>query len=457
MKTLLSIIMLTTSILGATWNTDSDPTPAEVQALVNGASAGDTISIAAGAFSWGSGVTIGDRINIKGQGGRNGTTKITVTVGGFDVFHFTGFTATETLTISGIEFNLLDDTSNTSAVETSSCTLDQLIITDCEFHYGSSQLLLAGAKGVVYECNSYNPIKFISYTAGTTAQANESWDDLTAGTNDALFIEDNNIYWNSDYNESYSQETIGTFNGGKLVIRYNAWDGTGYPNSTTVDPIMTHGSAGAGVTDGYWQIGTGARRGQSVVEIYNNTVTATRVDTLCILRGSTNLVYNNTLDTATHNPVILLREEEQDGGQWNPARTAWPAEDQVHNSFFWNNVLRLNGTPNSNYVSVQSGSETYIQEDRDYWMNEPASSGGSESFTGKNGGSSAYPTDGVRHPTLGNMTFSSSGANAHYPYTPYNYPHPLRTQAGSTYTGQIKLDGSGAKPSTSNGAKFDLN
>ena len=44
------------------------------------------------------------------------------------------------------------------------------------------------------------------------------------------------------------------------------------------------------------------------------------------------------------------------------------------------------------------------------------------------GGKSTYPT----RAGAADMTFSSSGANAYYPYTPYPYPHPLTVTSTPT-------------------------
>ena len=60
-----------------------------------------------------------------------------------------------------------------------------------------------------------------------------------------------------------------------------------------------------------------------------------------------------------------------------------------------------------------------IQEGRDYWLHAPAATGGKETLKTPYG--------------IGGMTFSSSGANAYYPYTTYVYPHPL-VSGGSSDT-----------------------
>jgi hypothetical protein len=64
-------------------------------------------------------------------------------------------------------------------------------------------------------------------------------------------------------------------------------------------------------------------------------------------------------------------------------------------------------------------------------MHEPQSSGGYTYYTGsRNGGSQSYPTDGTYNfpPTYldpGNTAWSA-GQQAFYPYSEYQYPHPLQ-------------------------------
>jgi hypothetical protein len=275
-------------------------------------------------------------------------------------------------------------------------------------------------------------LKGISFSAGSAAQADESWVSMVAGSSDALFIEDNQFIDNGDFPGTSSQERIGTFNGGKLVIRYNRWDSTLYPNASTIDPIQTHGSAAAGAVGGYWQLGTGGRRGQSIVEIYNNVMIGKRIDFLALVRGSSNLIFNNTVTHTTLAPAarIYMREEEYTESQWAPLRAAWPAEDQVHNTFIWNNTF--NGAAQTAANIVTGDVAFAIQEGRDYFLHAPEATGGRETFTGQNGAAGSFPTDGINLVTKGTMVFEPNAANAHFPYTSYTYPHPLTAPEAPT-------------------------
>jgi hypothetical protein len=402
---------------------DGTPSQANAQSAYNAAAPGDTIVFPGGNATWSTRLTIGKPLTIVG----NGTTLTAGVPLNTGFFCMTAVTSTNLMRITGFTFNLVDFKPSGDAIHIENATLDKIRIDHNTFRFGYTQIACYGAKGVIDHNYFYNPLKAIDFGAGTLAQANASWDSMAAGTADAIFIEDNQFVYDETFPGTSTQESIGTENGGKLVIRYNTWVSTNIAGGIVMLPVMTHGSAGGGVPNGYWQQGTGARRGQSVVEINNNAITGARVDFLCILRGSANLVYDNTLDCTVNAPRVMLREEEGDVyPQWDPSRTAWPAEDQVHNSFFWNNTLRKNGIQNVNYVEVfPDRSTTFIQEGRDYFLHAPQASGGRETFTRANGASSSYPTDGVKYATLGTMVFTPDGPNAYYPYTPYTYPHPL--------------------------------
>jgi hypothetical protein len=416
---------------------DGTASRANAQAAYDAASPGDTIIFPLnGSATWSTPLSIGKALTLNG----NGTTLTAAAAGSDGIFYVTGFTSDALMRITGFTFNLVNFNVREGAVRVlNNISLGNLRIDHNTFHYGYTQIEVGGSKGVIDHNYFYNPLKGISFTAGSATQATQSWLSMAAGTGDALFIEDNSFIYDANYPGTFSQESIGTYNGGKLVIRYNNWDSSVYPLTLTIDPIMTHGSAAAGVANGYWQIGTGARRGQSVVEIYNNIMVGKRIDFMAILRGSANLVFNNSLtNTITATPRIYLREEEYGGGQWSPARTAWPAEDQVHNTFIWANTF--NGVAQTTANADTGDVAGILQENRDYFLHAPQATGGREIFTGANGASSSFPTDGSTHPTQGTMVFIPTGPNAYYGYTPYTYPHPLTvTPAQAPTTASVKI------------------
>jgi hypothetical protein len=428
---------------GATVAVGSPYGPTQAQAANDAATAGDTVQFPASAsLTWGSGFNVTKALTID-LNGSTITASATVNTGFIQILNLT---TTSLVRITGGTLDMVNHTASRCGINMSGADLTSLRIDHMTFRYGYVQINCYGAKGVIDNNTFYNPLKGIDYSAGSVTQANASWDSMAAGTSDALFIETNTFTYDGSYPSGATQESIGTENGGKLVVRYNTWASTTIAGGLDVMPVMTHGSAAGGVANGYWQQGTGARRGQSVFEMYNNTINATRGDFLCIVRGSANLIHDNTLDCTVNNPRVMLREEEGEDAQWNPLRTVWPAEDQVHNTHIWSNLMRKSGVHNSSYVEVfPDSSATFIQLDRDYFLHAPAATGGGASFTGLNGGSASHPTDGSPYATLGNMTFSSSGANFYNGYAPYTYPHPLASAGsgtgGGTAPGKPKLQG----------------
>jgi hypothetical protein len=432
-----------------TWTTTPDY--ASVNSCVSNALAGDTINFtSSGSATWSSTITISKALTING----NGTTLTASGSLSYGFFFLYNFTSTSLMRITGFTFQMAGAG---RGIYSSSVDLTQLRIDNNTFHHGSTQMEITGAKGVIDNNYFYNSIGYsIIYSAGSRAQADASWESMAAGTSDALFIENNHIIKDANYTGSGYGTDIDTNNGGKLVIRYNNFDSTNSPSSiiSTVYPIQLHGNACGGCTSvnkGYWQNDSTARRGQSVVEIYNNTMAGRRIDRLATLRGSAALIYNNSITgTVAYNPMIYFYEEEYNlTSQFYPSRTAWPAEDQTHNTFIWNNTYRGHDFNDGVYGYVASTST--LQKDRDYFLHAPCGASdttdgfgntcthGKATFTGLNGASGSYPTDGITYPTKGTMVFTATGDNAYLGYTPYTYPHPLRGTI--TISGGVSISG----------------
>jgi hypothetical protein len=447
---IIALWLLPAVVAAENHNTDTSPSVAEFEALVAGASSGDTITFL-GDATWSSTATVDKALVIDGDG--HTLTAGTQLENG--LLNITGFTdSSNTVRITNFVFNGVDHTATGLAIKINAVTITNLQIDHNVFYYFSETIEVGGSYGVIYDNTFYNAYQAIMYTAGTRAQADASWVDLSAGTANALFIEDNQFIHNSNYPSESTQEQIGTFNGGKLVVRYNTFDTTNSAYAGNADFLMTHGSAkGGGGASGYWQEENDVRRGQAIVEIYKNSMTGQRIDHAFTLRGGSNLIWNNShSDSYGGSCDILLDEEEYyDTDNWSTTRTEWPAEDQIFNTFIWSNMLDgealasddINVRDFNSYctdantpMSCCSGSEAgtcnkaeadaLLKEDRDYFLHAPQSSGGSESFTGANGAAGSHPTDGDPYATSGTMTFSAVGANAYYGYVPYTYPHPLR-------------------------------
>jgi hypothetical protein len=415
-KSLVIIFLIVSCLAFGDTIVATSASQADVQTAINAASAGDTVILpASGSSTWTTYCTISAAITIDG----NSSTLTAGAVMTYGFFYYQSFTSTALTRITNFTFDLVNNNNGAALAFTSGLSLTNFRLDNNTFQHGGRLMELRGVKGVIDNNDFYN------MSTG-----------MLFGTSDALFVEDNNFVIDGDWNGGTTNDQfIDTNNGGKLVIRYNNFDTTALPVGFTGTcwTIQTHGNAAAGTTYGYWQAEATARRGQSVVEIYENTLNGKNITRLATLRGSANLVYNNSITSSTASPVLHMYEEEQYESQFDPLRTAWPAEDQVHNSFFWGNTFN-GAAQDSDDFSVAAGSVDYIQEDRDYFLHRPATlaegmSLGIETFTGANGASGSHPTDGDPHPTEGTMQFTADVENAYYGYTAYTYPHPLRTGA----------------------------
>ena len=410
------------------------------------ASSGDTIQFPLnGSATWSLGATVGKAVTIDG----NGTTLTSSgSMGTTGFFQITGFTAISLVRITGFKFSMASaDYGVVVSGMTGGPTVGQIRIDHNTFGAagaagGGTQVYFYHGKGLIDHNYFYNGIKSADISAGTRADADLTWNDLSQGSVNCIFFEDNHHIKDTGTTINNFQENIGTENGGKLVVRHETFD---YSNITsglsTVIPVMLHGNAAAGDLPGYWQKNNGVngcRRGQPTFEMYENSIlvkNGERFDVLVELRSSSALVYNNTVTgTAALEPRIYLWEEEYGSSDWAANyRTAWPGEDPVDNTFLWNNLYRgvdFN-TGAHGYVEASPAASAGLMQDRDYWLHAPQSSGGSESFTGAPGGSSSFPTNGSTYSTLGNMIFTASGPNAYYGYTAYTYPHPLQGGAAN--------------------------
>jgi hypothetical protein len=179
-------------------------------------------------------------------------------------------------------------------------------------------------------------------------------------------------------------------------------------------------------------------RGTVSTEIYNNNITM-GLGTNCgwnqflDMRGGTNMVFNNIMTSkfavSSGNASWQLREEhaqpgETCSGRW-PDGGIYPCTHQIKDTFIWNNTAKIiGGTPEPFLPHIgQGGSEGIITENVDYWL--PTSNLDSDkpqacienSYYGATDTGKLYKC----HPA---NTWVTS-------YTPYVYPHPLRTDCAN--------------------------
>lgn len=415
----------------------------DVATAYNSASAGDIIVLpAGGSCTWSSALTISKAVTISG----NGTTLTRGAVMTYGFFRFSNNTFAALTRITGFTFQLTNTSGGAALFFDVGCNVQQFRFDHNTVYHGVGIGEITGSKGVVDHNTIYNSHNMFVFYGGTRAQADASWDSMSAGTANALFVEDNTVIIDSNWTGTNGNDTIfDTNNGGKLVFRHNTVNMNNAPSGQTFWMLMTHGNACFGDVPQYWEANSDCRRGQSVVEIYDNTFSGHYHPAWFVIRGSANLVHDNVLNCDVGTPYVYMREEEaylpSDYGDTN--RTAWPGSDQVHNSFFWNNTN--NGSADSDEsVTVEPESATFIQKNRDYFLHAPCASGdsvdayghacthGRETFTGPNGASGSDPTDGNPYNNIGTMQFTAGVDNVYLGYVPYTYPHPLQGEADIT-------------------------
>ena len=427
-------------VAGGTCDTSARPqlAPAsagrdDVNACIMAATTGDTILIPSGTPTWSSGVIISEAITLKGTGSSSTVIASTVSV---------AITLAPKLDIpirvTDIGFNLGEMNTARTAI---------LVEGDGSNIFGLTQIRLdhlaitGGSKTIALSGWVHSLIDHVTFTntmEGVFCAGDDdySWirsfatGEVKAGTANAMFVEDSTFILNGIFAlpidaEVYVQE------GCNMVTRHNTFDSTALANQGFLNLVLNdHGNADYIPLDPPPNF-----RGQPVHEFYKNAIKVASADVLLGLRGNSYLIYDNTITcSVTCNNVIQLTEEEgwASGGPFTTQRTQWPAQDQVINTFIWNNTIQGNLLTSSDVVLGQPASDTiFIQENREFFMHEPQATGGKSVYEGRPGGSTTVPTTtdtGMLHaPNTGFINafgVSTDGNNAYYPYTPYTYPHP---------------------------------
>lgn len=407
----------------------TDGSYSDVSNSVTDASAGDTISIPSGEFTWSSQLVITKAITLKGAG----IDKTTINHCYSDSLIYINPSSDLAIRVTGLYIKqTTNDVGYKSIYVNGSINggycLTKIRIDHNKIEKGTRAIATRGwVEGVI----DSNEFLNCNIAIGPVGDNNYAWSrQIEAGTSHALFIEDN-IFTVDNNTDRQPNEQIYHQEGARTVTRYNTYDASGYTNFTscTAPFFDSHGNQN-------YYTGSSDFRGQPILEVYNNTIHVYKAIgcDLSHIRGGSALIYNNTYIYETGSAPNTIRATEEDGWQtlmFDPLRTEWAAEDQVTNTFIWNNTLQLGvtGTPSEItdiIVSSPTTDPTFIQKDRDYFMHAPAATGGK----------STYPT----RKGADDMTFSSSGPNAYYPYTPYTYPHPLRVQK---FTGNVMIGGAG--------------
>jgi hypothetical protein len=426
----------------------------DVQAAVNNATRGATVTVPAGSCTWSSTLSLTQGITLTGAGvgstvitSSGGVTLITVTPDS------TAISNSENIKVTGFTF----DGSNSSVVfiqisgagDTGTKPYRNLIIGDNKFQNGSSgpnngAIRLTGqVRGVIYH-NTFDRCNIILRPMGndsTTEWSNTAYNQFSYGSSDNLYFEDNTILWSSAYTSADGNPGwIESGQGGRVVVRYNSWNLANLSGQQEFWDV--HGFQNFNGTPNSGQTGT------MVEEYYGNTMIngANTVYRWMNHRGSWGMMFDNTYSGAS-NPGI--NANQYDGGcpgVINPTPTNY--NPVINNTYFFNDAVNGSNASVSGSNLTDSGSSVScnVAENANWWQynasctasscsagigrGTSAPTGSCTTGTGYWVASTATPT--TSSSVIQNGQFYKCTATNTWTayYTPYTYPHPLR--AGSS-------------------------
>jgi hypothetical protein len=367
----------------------------DVQTAVTNTSAGGTVTVPAGECSWSSGyVSIGKILTISGAGSDNSGTVLTTT--GNSGFQVT--TGIDNVRISGIRW--IASTSGEPIVmgnsnNSSTGNHGWRIFNSYFSGYGVPIRTMGLCTGLIDSNTFYG---FTNGGDGINIQGNNagvwgSGQTTGLGTNNFVFI-DNNLF---DTANTRPNQVVSSFQGGRMVVRYNTFQESGTGSWGGV--IDVHGNGH----------GSDVRAGRAW-EFYNNTFKKINDNwTRAIhIRGGTGVVYGNSYETTGRAWDVYTEFQyyraslacsggviNDPPGHCDPAsattygKEGYPCSDQQGRGeyvsgtynvdlvqasepiYLWGNVL--GGTAkNTPLITSCTYNATAIQADRDYYAGSTA-------------------------------------------------------------------------------------
>jgi len=458
------------SPLPDTW-TAADCSNAEISACISAATSGDTINVPEGPCTWTDSVTILENKTIKLIGA--GSDKTIISRAGLMLYSLSPNSR-----ISGFRFNLTGSGSSPMiSVRNTGWRIDNNYFDN---QTGSTKEAI-NPTGVnmtmmpegVIDHNYLNECRISSDGMGTFDKASAMWaQDHVLGSANTVFVEDNTIV------RTTATTSMDANSAGRYVFRYNTVIGV---------PVMAHSAQGYRATRAW--------------EVYGNSFTFTNstFNYIGFMRGGTGtFFYNSTNGPYSTGYSINLDEDRVfrsrgtygicDGtapyGYDGNSINGWPCRDQIGRGkdsslssatdmksqasdpvYFWTNK-RSDGT--NVLAKIVNGCSDYIQANRDYYDYNTSFNGTSgtgcgtlaaipatcttgvgywatdqscSDLTGMVGANPGTPISGTLYKCTATDTWASS-------YTPYTYPHPLRTEEGPPdFTITVTNTGTGHSPS----------
>jgi len=426
----------------------------DIQTAISNTGRGGTVTVPAGNCTWNSTLSLTYGITLTGAG--VGNTVITSS-GGVTLISVvpdaTAIANSENITITGFTFDGASSSQTLINIQgasgiTGTKPYRYIIIGDNKFqNTNPSSSTLVGAviqsnadtngqfRGVIYNniFDRCNIILRIFSNDDTREWSNTAFNQLPYGNEDNLYFEDNTIMYSSSYSGD-NPGWIETGQGGRLVARYNTWN---LANATTPQEIWD--------IHGFQNWDGSVNSGQTstmVVEYYGNTLSNMGTYRWINHRGSWGMFFDNILTGSGGNEIDLYGMSIPGScpSDINPTPTNY--NPLVNNTYFFNNTQ--NGTNvTANMYSTGNPTHCSVTENANWW-NYNASCTASSCSAGIGRGTAAPTgscTTGVGYwvastatPTAsssviqGGSFYKCTSTNTWTPYyTPYTYPHPLRS------------------------------
>ena len=359
--------------------------PADVQAAVNAAEPGDTVVLPAGTYNgFNTQINMPNGISIRGQGKNSTILRETYNNGDYHVVFAVNYDNTESsYPIKFHDFTIHGNNAQRRdfGIFVKGDDVEDIQVYNMGFYnFGYAAIYLGGwIRGVIYECDFIDnwwpglgySVSVVMEVTGDNGQGEWVWNQYPSNTDpgwggkEFVFIED--CYF------SGGRHYVDATYGGRYVFRYNALDENHIGDSNYAAHINTHHGANVPFY--------GAR----AIEVYHNTINIGHYEDGIVLQSGDALIWNNSVyGIISGKHGIMLAPG---GCTQNPAD--YPVEAQPRMTYIWSNTENNEDSDWDEWPTADPGVGNYcpelVQKDRDFFL---------------------MPKPG---------------------YTPYPYPHPLRT------------------------------